>query len=1316
MALALYDRVQETTTTTGTGTITLAGAVAGFQSFAVVGNGNTTYYCITSGNAWEVGLGTYTSSGTTLARTTVFSNSSGTTSPISLTGTSNVFVTYPAERSINYDANNVATIGSNLSYSDTGIIASFASTVAGYNQVIFQNLSAATNASSNINVSHNNATSTTGFAELGINSTTFTGSGSFNIAGASYLASASTDLVLGTYGAYNLHFVTNSNTTDAMTIFNSGGVSLGGNPDPGLGTLYANNVYLGFTTITAAAGTTVLTNASSGWQQVVGTTTQTIQLPNATTLYKGLAYTIANNSTGSVTIKDSASTTLDTTVTGGTSVLVLTNNGTSAGTWVAYSYVPSSYDFSTSTANFGTATITNATYQGNTIQSGYGGTGLTTFTAANNALYSTSAGALAAGTLPVAAGGTGLTTLTANYIPYGNGTSAFSSSSTFQYNGTVLGIGSAFNSWSGARAIQLNSRALLYSTGTNTGLGYNFYYNGSDNIYVSTGQASSYVQTSGTHQWYYSTGGGSGGTVTFIEAMRITNNGGLAFNGSTNYGTSGQVLTSAGDAPPTWTTISGGGGSPAGSNTQIQYNNSGSFGASSNLVFSGVNLGVGGGLEAWSGITGALEVGTRAVLYTTGGNAILGYNFYYNGSNNVYIGTGYATSYVQTSGTHQWYYTTGGGAGTTATFTEAMRLDNSGNLGLGVTPNSVLAGYKFFQLGITGATFFGGGSSTGLAGGAYYSGNWLYNGGNYATRYDQSITNGQHQWYTAPSGTAGNAITFTQAMTLDNSGNLQIGATSTPFPKLYVSDGTVGIGLGPYSTGSVAYAGTWTNHSLAFVTNGAERGRFDTSGNLVVGSTTPDSVGSTTTITIDKPSGNGQLSLAANGTVRGRIFADNASSEFRIGNPTANPVMFYTTNTERMRITAAGGISFGATGTAYGTSGQVLTSAGDAPPTWTTVGVSWQTVKTANFTAVSGNAYPVNTTSGAITVTLPASPSAGNFVQITDYAGTFGTNAVTVNPNSVNLNGSPSNVNLASNRESIAFVYIDATQGWIPYSGVTAPNPTGNYTATFLIAGGGGAGGGSYKTGDGGAGGGAGGLVTGTTTFTTGTVYTVTVGAGAAGASAGVAPGTATNSSITGQTTAVAGGNGAYYNSSSAYVSATSGGSGGGAVDGARTVGSGTSGQGNAGGLSASATNYGSGGGGGSGGAGGAGSNTVGGVGGAGTSNSITGSAVIYAAGGGGGTYNGGTGGAGGSSGIGGAGSNLAATAGGNGTANTGSGGGGSGASISASGTGGNGGSGVVIISIPTANYTGSTTGSPTVTTSGSNKILTFTSSGSYTA
>jgi hypothetical protein len=105
MALVVKDRVQETTTTTGTGTVTLDGAVVSFQDFSVIGDGNTTYYAITSGNDWEVGLGTYTASGTTLSRDTILESSNGG-SAINLSGTSNVFVTYPAEKSGHKDASN----------------------------------------------------------------------------------------------------------------------------------------------------------------------------------------------------------------------------------------------------------------------------------------------------------------------------------------------------------------------------------------------------------------------------------------------------------------------------------------------------------------------------------------------------------------------------------------------------------------------------------------------------------------------------------------------------------------------------------------------------------------------------------------------------------------------------------------------------------------------------------------------------------------------------------------------------------------------------------------------------------------------------------------------------------------------------------------------------------------------------------------------------------------------------------------------------------------------------------------------------------
>ena len=112
MALVLLDRVRETTSTSGTGTITLLGAVLGYQSFSAIGNGNTTYYTITDTNAgeWEVGIGTYTSSGTTLSRTTVLSSSSGGSLVSFGAGTKDVFVTYPAGRSVYKDTANTYTV------------------------------------------------------------------------------------------------------------------------------------------------------------------------------------------------------------------------------------------------------------------------------------------------------------------------------------------------------------------------------------------------------------------------------------------------------------------------------------------------------------------------------------------------------------------------------------------------------------------------------------------------------------------------------------------------------------------------------------------------------------------------------------------------------------------------------------------------------------------------------------------------------------------------------------------------------------------------------------------------------------------------------------------------------------------------------------------------------------------------------------------------------------------------------------------------------------------------------------------------------
>ena len=113
MALIIKDRVKETTTTTGTGTLTLAGAFAGFDSFAEIGNGNTTYYSCTDGTDFEVGLGTYTASGTTLSRNTIFESTGAT-------ATANVNGAVSASTSVAVDGNS-GTIAVGMRVRGTGI-------------------------------------------------------------------------------------------------------------------------------------------------------------------------------------------------------------------------------------------------------------------------------------------------------------------------------------------------------------------------------------------------------------------------------------------------------------------------------------------------------------------------------------------------------------------------------------------------------------------------------------------------------------------------------------------------------------------------------------------------------------------------------------------------------------------------------------------------------------------------------------------------------------------------------------------------------------------------------------------------------------------------------------------------------------------------------------------------------------------------------------------------------------------------------------------------------------------------------------------
>ena len=97
----------------------------------------------------------------------------------------------------------------------------------------------------------------------------------------------------------------------------------------------------------------------------------------------------------------------------------------------------------------------------------------------------------------------------------------------------------------------------------------------------------------------------------------------------------------------------------------------------------------------------------------------------------------------------------------------------------------------------------------------------------------------------------------------------------------------------------------------------------------------------------------------------------------------------------------------------------------------TVLNFEWQSVKTSSFTAVSGQGYFVNTTSSDITVTLPASPSAGDYIAIKDYAATFQTNNVTIARNGSNIQGIANNSTLDTTRASVVLVYADSTKGWL---------------------------------------------------------------------------------------------------------------------------------------------------------------------------------------------------------------------------------------------------------------------------------------------
>ena len=439
MALVLADRVKDTTNTTGTGSVTLSGSPpAGFQSFGTaIGNGNTTYYTISGGSEWEVGVGTYNSTGVVLNRDTVLSSSNGGSLVSFSAGSKDVFVTYPAERSVNEDAaGNVninitgsaatATQATNLAAGAAGSIpyqtaantTAFVATASGVfvggttpsfsttPTLTGTNFTAIPNAA----LSNSAVTVGTTAISLGATSTTLAGLVSVTLTQDPTLAlQAATKQYVDTQVSAGIHFhapvrveapanlnATYSNGTAGVgaTLTNAGtqaalvidGVTLS----------VADRVLISQQTTQTENGIYVVTSVGS-----VSTNWVLTRSSDADTYVSASPAGLSEGSTVFVQQGTVNAGTVNTCNTVGTITFGVTN--------ITFAEISSSQIYSAGTGLTLTGTQFSLT---NPVATTLGGTGLATFGASNRAIFSSGTTTLTAGTLPHQAGGTGFASFT----------------------------------------------------------------------------------------------------------------------------------------------------------------------------------------------------------------------------------------------------------------------------------------------------------------------------------------------------------------------------------------------------------------------------------------------------------------------------------------------------------------------------------------------------------------------------------------------------------------------------------------------------------------------------------------------------------------------------------------------------------------------------------------------------------------------------------------------------------------------------------------------------------------------------------------
>jgi hypothetical protein len=437
------------------------------------------------------------------------------------------------------------------------------------------------------------------------------------------------------------------------------------------------------------------------------------------------------------------------------------------------------------------------------------------------------------------------------------------------------------------------------------GIGINA-YNSSGWKYKTTGFAAShYYQFAGTHVWRTAPSGTAGNAITFTQAMTLDASGRLGI-GTTSPVAKVQTIISG-------TAVTNGADTPSGvfvegpessaGNLQVVVNDAQAAGNGGSIAFgakhSGNNFAYMGLIKSGKdnstsgNFAGYLSLSTRPsggslterMRIDSAGNLFVGttsspetnVRAYFSGVNagsgdgvtrvgieqaaNTVGARNYLVSGV-TGGQNPYFAIETRQNGSPFTVLERMRIDSSGNLGLGVTPSAWASTAKVIQIGAKGAVEYRG-DGTSLVNNAYFNSGWKYISTGGAALYNQYIDS--HAWFTAPSGTAGNAITFTQAMTLDASGNLGIG-TSSPTVKLDVA------GDGSFTTSGANSADTAFAQTMKGVTIRGQRssgsGGFSSlnfSGSGYVGAIA-NVVGITTAIGTSYANSSGVMVLSTKGT------------------------------------------------------------------------------------------------------------------------------------------------------------------------------------------------------------------------------------------------------------------------------------------------------------------------------------------------------------------------------------------------------------------------------------------------------------------